>query len=610
MGFKKMGEFTFNHSNQQDDLYRVLTASEIKEAFDSRGLELKKALNDLIDALSNTNDGESGGGKIGVSPIPGVEGNNLQEMLESLKKSLNETTLGQVPNGSITPQKLSFPAANGIDFNNHKQDQNQHTSEQEKLKWNNAIYQVFSVRNYGATGDGFTDDTNAIQTCINAAPFGTQVYFPPGTYIISKPIVLKESISYKGAGWESVIKQKNGANVLQILELKQRNDRTNYSGIIKDLLIDGNKANNTTGHGVYIACTWTWKIENVRVLYAPQTGIYWDGNSTIHSNTNYLRNVHVYGCGGYGVYLSQYCDDMHINGGDIGNNVATGVQLMSPSSSIRNATIWGSTGASGVVVTQDAPSVQLMNNQIEGHAGHGIEIHASHAFLNGNKIYDNANVPANYGAFSGVYVSSTDNSILQNISIMSNTIYSGLYANTGYHKHAIEFGDTKHANATVLANSIKYLGNGVVDNTRAMVKGLLPTDITDVVKDFEKIGEFILEGTTAFIEFTNISNAYKKLVLVYSYHNNSTRQSMDISVNDLSVLTVTDGLYKASGEIHFYNPSVVNNNLQIVASCWSDGLEKKASTVRAGSPALGKLKITPTTTALAGGNTFTLYGMR
>ena len=52
---------------------------------------------------------------------------------------------------------------------------------------------LISVKSYGALGDGSTDDTDAIQTAINS---GDTIYFPKGTYLISRPIEISEKSSW------------------------------------------------------------------------------------------------------------------------------------------------------------------------------------------------------------------------------------------------------------------------------------------------------------------------------------------------------------------------------------------------------------------------------
>lgn len=47
-----------------------------------------------------------------------------------------------------------------------------------------------NVMNYGATGDGVTDDTNAIADAIDELTSGDVLYFPKGTYLITPPIVI------------------------------------------------------------------------------------------------------------------------------------------------------------------------------------------------------------------------------------------------------------------------------------------------------------------------------------------------------------------------------------------------------------------------------------
>lgn len=47
---------------------------------------------------------------------------------------------------------------------------------------------VFNVLNYGATGDGTTDDTQAIKDAITAAPSYSVIYFPAGVYKITSTV--------------------------------------------------------------------------------------------------------------------------------------------------------------------------------------------------------------------------------------------------------------------------------------------------------------------------------------------------------------------------------------------------------------------------------------
>lgn len=59
---------------------------------------------------------------------------------------------------------------------------------------------VFNVKTYGATGDGTTDDSEAIQDAIDAANAadGGAVYFPDGTYLVVTPLLLKTRVRLFG----------------------------------------------------------------------------------------------------------------------------------------------------------------------------------------------------------------------------------------------------------------------------------------------------------------------------------------------------------------------------------------------------------------------------
>lgn len=85
---EKLNGFSFNHADQADRLSDSLTADEVKEAFDSRGEELRVAFNAFIDALQNTASGDSGAVNIGASAIDGLTGSTVQALLQSIRDTL------------------------------------------------------------------------------------------------------------------------------------------------------------------------------------------------------------------------------------------------------------------------------------------------------------------------------------------------------------------------------------------------------------------------------------------------------------------------------------------------------------------------------------------
>jgi hypothetical protein len=70
---------------------------------------------------------------------------------------------------------------------------------------------VVNVRDFGAKGDGVTDDTAAIQAAITAATrgaptFSCSVFIPPGNYLVTSPILLPDrALRIVGAGASSYI---------------------------------------------------------------------------------------------------------------------------------------------------------------------------------------------------------------------------------------------------------------------------------------------------------------------------------------------------------------------------------------------------------------------
>lgn len=111
---------------------------------------------------------------------------------------------------------------------------------------------VYNVKHpaYAASGDGQTDDTEAIQSAIDGAPReGAVVAFPPGVYRVTDTIRVRKPVSLVGAGPETstLIKGDDGDRpVVRLGDI----DRSYQGMSIRDLGIEG----SSDGRGDCLEC--------------------------------------------------------------------------------------------------------------------------------------------------------------------------------------------------------------------------------------------------------------------------------------------------------------------------------------------------------------------
>ncbi|MBF7144789.1 MULTISPECIES: putative Ig domain-containing protein [Pseudomonas] len=149
---------------------------------------------------------------------------------------------------------------------------------------------IFNVKDFGAVGDGITDDTAAIQSAINAAQAagGGTVFVPTGTFIVSareEPgdgcLMLKSNVYLEGAGAGlTTVKVADGSNTKITGVIRSAYGEETHDFGLSNLTIDGNRA-NTTG-----------KIDGWFNGYIPGK----DGQDT---NVT-LSGVEIKDCSGYG----------------------------------------------------------------------------------------------------------------------------------------------------------------------------------------------------------------------------------------------------------------------------------------------------------------------
>lgn len=106
---------------------------------------------------------------------------------------------------------------------------------------------VFAARDYGATGNGTTDDTVAVQAAIDAAAAGGggSILFAPGTYSISQITIPAVEIQLTGNG-AATLKHRGTAGTSMIVNVTST---TCPQFTIEDLTIDGNKGTYSASTG-------------------------------------------------------------------------------------------------------------------------------------------------------------------------------------------------------------------------------------------------------------------------------------------------------------------------------------------------------------------------
>lgn len=187
---------------------------------------------------------------------------------------------------------------------------------------NNTGYNLFrNVKDFGAKGDGSTDDTNAINQAISSGDrcgYGCDsstttpalVYFPPGTYVVSKPIIQYYYTQMVGDALNPpVLKAASSFSGMAVIDSDPYTDsgdnwytnQNNFFRAIRNFVIDLTAMPQSSGAGIHWQVAQATSLQNIRFEMVKGGG---DAN----------KQIGVFMDNGSGGFMS----DLTFNGGNYG----------------------------------------------------------------------------------------------------------------------------------------------------------------------------------------------------------------------------------------------------------------------------------------------------
>jgi hypothetical protein len=322
--------------------------------------------------------------------------------------------------------------------------------------WTSVSAETFNVKQFGAKGDGASDDIGAILAAVNAADArgGGVVLFPPGRYLVSGAIPMRNNLQYVGMG---------NATHIQLMTGSQDNvfgeafpSAPVHNVVIRDLMIDGNSGNVplTIDDSLLNGIRWNQvsysKITNVTIINTVFNAISIYNQS--HNNLVAFNRIQ-----------------------NIGNTQAEGTKCgvflefgVSRNRIVCNDII----SAQQYGILESGDGARSENNLIKGnyiasskYDGIRIGFDKTNSIISGTKIIENTIEGVSDDQSQGIRLYHAGTGTIEDVLVFGNTIRAG-------GQHGILVSDTNVIGCVVQANHIiGNSGTGLIDNGAAGVSG-------------------------------------------------------------------------------------------------------------------------------------------
>lgn len=364
----------------------------------------QKTLENTNQSLSNIKNNvdilftSNGASNIGVSSISGVNGNNVQNVLQSLYDKMM-----QIDTGDPNPAQYIKITEKGRPHGVASLDSSGKVPENQLPKINTTNFTI-GTSTAGTTSqdcdylcDG-TNDASVINQAIADLPLGGGIItLLAGTYNLKAKISLnKNNITLIGQG-EVIINKSVATNSSSGIINVQGNNC-----LVDNIKINGNR-DEYSGICVYIAGNFNC-IQNCTVENGATYGINILGEFCTAKN-NILTNCN------YSIYTMSSSKNAILDGNVINNNPCVAIRLQGDNSIITN-TVVNTTGNGYNGIEISSENAKITNNTISLCGGYGIWAKLNNITISGNKVYQNSSY--------GIYISAS-NAIVKDNTVSNNT---------------------------------------------------------------------------------------------------------------------------------------------------------------------------------------------